>query len=143
MFKENKAMRLEKYIVFIFIILISCQNKQSIEIINIDLKKELSIFIKQINKNYPCKSDYIIVEIDNQKIYLSNTNPIDSKDYIGKCNFNKSEVYFYSSVDYSNYIKLNLKLKFETKKIYSNECHPSMDRILIIDKKNNKLILSK
>ena len=127
-------MKVQFNIFWIFLIFFSsCTRENNIEIVNDSLKKELNSFIKKVNSNYPCKSDYIIVEIINENIYISNTIPTILDGYLGKCSFENSKIYFYSKTDnYKDYVKIvfpanpNLNIK----KGYKNMCHPSMDKVL-------------
>ena len=120
-------------------ILISCNKENdSLKIRNKNLDFEIKSFIKEVDSNSPCKSSYIMVEIYKDRIVISNSIPFFRKDYLGALSFSKSKIYFYSSVDFSNYLLLKDDSvgNFTIDSTYSNNCEPSMGRILIIDKKD-------
>jgi hypothetical protein len=99
------------YILTVFF-LISCKNNENVLITNKNLVSEIKSFIKEIDKNHFCKSDYLTVEIGGNEIQIGNYKPKLDKDFIGKCKFDKSEIYFFSSsvVDCSNYILITDKI---------------------------------
>jgi len=127
---------------YLFIILlfffISCEKEENLKIINQNLVLELKSFIKEVDENSPCKSDYITIRISENEIKMANYQPELSEDFIGMIEFDKSKIYLFSSNDYSNYVKVIYgKKKEKEKKLESKEsCDPPMYRILLIDKRD-------
>jgi hypothetical protein len=123
----------------IALFLISCnKDNDNLKILNKDLDFEIKSFIEKVDSNPPCRSSCVMVEIYKDKIVISNSEPFFRKDYLGSISFSKSKIYFYSSIDFSNYIVLKDDSfgNFSIDSTYSNNCEPSMDRILVIDKKD-------
>lgn len=128
-----------KYLIYtIFVVFsLSCSNNNNdVEIINDKLAEEIKNLVNIVKNNPPCKYDYLTVRINKEKIYISNSMPINSKVYIGKCNVDDSEVFFYTYADYDKYILVNdnYMKKINIDPNYNNRCHPDMDLILLIDK---------
>ena len=129
------------YLIIICVaVCLSCQNKDNIDILNKSLEKNIVIFIDKVDKNFPCKSNYITVEITGNKIYISNSVPTKANSYLGFKSVKKSMVYFYSTEDYSNFISVNSNEFKAVDKNYTNDCEPSMDQILLIDKKDKNYL---
>jgi hypothetical protein len=127
-------------LVFLIIIISSCEKVENIQILNKELEKHVSIFIKEIEESKECKSKYITIRIVSDKIYISNSEPILSKNFIGFTKFQKSFLYFYSSGNYSNFISVKNNDFRLIEKDYNNGCDPSKDKILNIDVRDHNIL---
>ncbi|WP_460575339.1 hypothetical protein [Flavobacterium koreense] len=131
-----------KLIIMIFgCFFLSCSNgkKDEIEIIDPFLISEIKYLIQKIDDMQYCKSDYLTVTINRNKIYISNSVPTNSDNYLGNCFVGKSKVYFYSNINYSKYLNINSPKPFRIDKNYSNKCHPDVDNILLINNNDGSL----
>jgi hypothetical protein len=126
-----------KYLVFFLLLFLSCDHEDNIEITNKNLIIELNQFVKKIDQNSPCKSNYITIHFKKNEIEMSNYRPLFTNKFMGTCRFNKSKIFFISDVDCSNYVLVKNKNISSYKDITPlNSCDPPMYRILIIDKEN-------
>jgi|GEM_PF-2399361 hypothetical protein len=125
---------------FFSLIISSCKQKENVQILNKDLMLYVKRFIEEIDKSKYCKTKYITIEIKHDKIYISNYKPTLRKDFLGCMEFEKSNLYFYSSDEYSNFITINNNNFKSIENNYSNECEPPKDKILLIDKKNGNVL---
>lgn len=125
---------------FLIAINVCCEKSKNVEIINKDLKNHITTFIKEIETSKECQSKYITVEINSDKIYISNIEPFKSKNFLGFTKLNESFVYFYSSANYSSFISINNNDFKPLEKNYSNECDPSKYKILTRNPKNNSIL---
>ena len=135
-----------KLIIMIFgCFFLSCSNskKDEIEIINPFLISEIKYLTNKIDEKQYCKSDYLSVTVSRNKIYISNSVPSNSDNYLGNCIVGKSKVYFYSNssfkYNYSRYLIVNSPKPFSIDENYSNECHPQVDNILLINNNDGSL----
>ena len=130
-------------LLFISLIISSCHPKKNVQILNKDLSRHVKNFIDKIDKidkSKECKSKYITIEITKDQIYISNSIPTLRNDFLGFMEFDKSNLYFYSSKEFSNFIKIYDNSFQSIEKNYNNECHPSKGQILLINQNNRNIL---